>query len=199
MPEREVWNAGGACMDAGPTPRFQLALLGRFELRGPDGSIDLTSKKLAGLLAYLACTAPQAAVARQAGSPAVGFALRRPGAAEPPPGAYSRLRRVLGEDALIGDGEEISLQSRCDRCDVARFEVLLGGGQPSFPRLGAVGLYKGRLLADIDDPGRGLDRMARRPSASAWKGWRSMPWSSSASRSYEAGNRSPRSAPPTGR
>ena len=40
-------------MDIVPTPRFQLALLGRFELTGPDGSIDLTSKKLAALLAFL--------------------------------------------------------------------------------------------------------------------------------------------------
>ena len=47
-------------MDTVPTPRFQLALLGRFDLRGPDGSIDLTSKKLAALLAFLACSAPQA-------------------------------------------------------------------------------------------------------------------------------------------
>ena len=86
-------------MDAVPTPTFQLSLLGRFELSGPDGAIvDLTSKKLAGLLAFLACTAPQAhsrdklmtllwgshfdAQARQN--------LRQ---------ALSRLRRVLGEDS----------------------------------------------------------------------------------------------------
>ena len=41
-----------------PTPTFQLSLLGRFELAGPDGAIDLTSKKLAGLLAFLACNSP---------------------------------------------------------------------------------------------------------------------------------------------
>ena len=80
-------------------PTFQLSLLGRFELSGPDGPIDLTSKKLAALLAFLACTAPQAhsrdklmtllwgshfeAQARQN--------LRQ---------ALTRLRRVLGEDAL---------------------------------------------------------------------------------------------------
>lgn len=46
-------------MDGAPTPRFGLALLGRFELTGPDGVVDLPSKKLAALLAYLACTAPQ--------------------------------------------------------------------------------------------------------------------------------------------
>ena len=39
-------------------PKFRLSLLARFELTGPDGPVDLTNKKLAGLLAYLACTAP---------------------------------------------------------------------------------------------------------------------------------------------
>src|SRR5215510_3646468 len=43
-----------------PAPIFQLSLLGRFELIGPDGPIDLTSRKLAALLAFLACSAPQA-------------------------------------------------------------------------------------------------------------------------------------------
>jgi hypothetical protein len=45
--------------DNAPSPRFGLSLLGGFELTGPDGVVDLPSKKLAGLLAYLACTAPQ--------------------------------------------------------------------------------------------------------------------------------------------
>jgi DNA-binding SARP family transcriptional activator len=96
-------------MDTVPTPRFQLALLGRFELSGPDGPIDLTSKKLAALLAFLACTAPQPhsrdklmtllwgshfdAQARQN--------LRQ---------ALFRLRRALGEDVLISAGETVSLQ-----------------------------------------------------------------------------------------
>jgi DNA-binding SARP family transcriptional activator len=41
--------------------KYRLSLLGRFELSGPDGRpIELTSKKLAALLAFLACTAPQA-------------------------------------------------------------------------------------------------------------------------------------------
>jgi DNA-binding SARP family transcriptional activator len=46
-------------MDGAPSPRFGLSLLGGFELIGPDGVVDLPSKKLAGLLAYLACTAPR--------------------------------------------------------------------------------------------------------------------------------------------
>src|SRR5216684_7123094 len=42
-----------------PLPKFNLALLGRFELSGPAGTIELPNKKLAGLLTYLACTAPE--------------------------------------------------------------------------------------------------------------------------------------------
>src|SRR5439155_7072836 len=38
-------------------PKFRLSLLGRFELTGPDGPIELNNKKLAGLLAFMACTA----------------------------------------------------------------------------------------------------------------------------------------------
>ena len=39
-------------------PKFRLSLLARFELTGPEGPVELPNKKLAGLLAYLACTAP---------------------------------------------------------------------------------------------------------------------------------------------
>jgi hypothetical protein len=46
-------------MNGAPSPRFSLALLGRFKLTGSDGVINLASGKLAGLLAYLTCTAPR--------------------------------------------------------------------------------------------------------------------------------------------
>ncbi len=46
-------------MDGASSPIFHLSLLGGFELTGPLGVVDLPSKKLAGLLAYLACTAPR--------------------------------------------------------------------------------------------------------------------------------------------
>src|SRR5262245_19012814 len=131
--------------------KYTLSLLGRFELSGPDGRpIDLTSKKLAGLLAFLACTAPQAqgrdklmtllwgshfdAQARQN--------LRQ---------ALFRLRRVLGEDALISSGESVSLQPGVIACDVPRLEALLAEGRRDALNE-AVGLYKGRLLPDIEIP-----------------------------------------------
>ena len=137
-------------MDTVPTPRFQLALLGGFDLRGPDGSIDLTSKKLAALLAFLACSAPRAhsrdklmtllwgshfdAQARQN--------LRQ---------ALTRLRRVLGEEALISGGETVSLQPGVIVSDVARFEALLSDGSRDALNH-AVGLYRGSLMADVEIP-----------------------------------------------
>jgi TolB-like protein/DNA-binding SARP family transcriptional activator len=130
--------------------KFQLALLGRYELTGPEGPIGLTSKKLAALLAFLACTAPQAqgrdklmtllwgshfdAQARQN--------LRQ---------ALTRLRRVLGEGTLISQGESVLLRPDAIACDVTEFEALVGDGSRDCLN-GAVGLYKGRLLADIEIP-----------------------------------------------
>ena len=130
-----------------PTPTFQLSLLGRFELAGPDGPIDLASKKLIALLAFLACTAPEQhgrdklmtllwgshfeAQARQN--------LRQ---------ALLRLRRVVGDDTLISNGESVSLRPQVIACDVTRFEALLcDGGRGALA--GAVALYKNCLLCDI--------------------------------------------------
>jgi DNA-binding SARP family transcriptional activator len=137
-------------MNTVPKPTFQLSVLGRFELSRPDGSIDLASKKLAALLAFLACTAPQAhsrdrlmtllwgshfdAQARQN--------LRQ---------ALTRLRRVLGDDALIGNSESVSLRPSVIACDVSRFEALLSDGNLDALK-GAVSLYKGSLLAEIAIP-----------------------------------------------
>ena len=128
-------------------PTFQLSVLGRFELSGPDGPIDLTSGKLAALLVFLACTAPQAhsrdklmtllwgshfeAQARQN--------LRQ---------ALTRLRRALGDDALVTAGESVSLRPGVIATDVARFEALLADRNRNALD-GAVGLYRGRLLGDI--------------------------------------------------
>ncbi len=130
-----------------PTPTFELSLLGRFELAGPNGPIDLTSKKLAALLAFLACSAPEPQsrdhlMALLWGSHFEAQArqnLRQ---------ALTRLRRVLGEDTLISTGETISLKPGAIGSDVARFETLLSDG--SWDALkAAVGLYRGHLLADI--------------------------------------------------
>src|SRR5215471_12292820 len=96
-------------MDRQPSPRFSLSLLGRFQLSGPDGVIDLPSKKLAGLLTYLACTAPRPQRRETLSALLWGshFDLQ---AKQNLRQALFRLRKVLGQDALEGgDGETVSL------------------------------------------------------------------------------------------
>ena len=137
-------------MDRMPPPKFQLALLGRFELAGPEGLIDLTSKKLAGLLGFLACTAPEPHGRDKLMTLLWGSHFDTQ-ARQNLRQALTRLRRVLGEDALISSGESVSLQPGVIACDVARFEALLADGSRDALD-GAVSLYRGRLLADMAIP-----------------------------------------------
>ena len=101
-------------MDRVPAPKLRLSLLGRFELSGPDGPVDLPNKKLAGLVAYPACSTPVPQPRQKLATLFWGShfdAQARQNLRQ----ALFRLRRVLGEDALVGDGEEISLCHRRDR------------------------------------------------------------------------------------
>src|SRR6476646_1124848 len=111
-------------MDRAPSPRFSLSLLGGFELTGPDGVVDLPSKKLAGLLAYLACRAPQPQPRERLSALLWGshFDVQ---AKQNLRQALFRLRKVLGEDALESDGEVVSLNAAAVLCDVGRFEALV--------------------------------------------------------------------------
>ena len=127
--------ARGAGMDDVPLPKFRLSLLGRFELTGPDGPVDLPSKKLAGLLAYLACTAPQAAAAREAGNPALGLAFRRPGAAEPAPGPVPAAP-CAGRGCPDRRWRGNLPCARRDRLRCGPHGSVDRGGQPSFARHG---------------------------------------------------------------
>jgi DNA-binding SARP family transcriptional activator len=134
-------------MDNLPSARFQLVLLGRFELSGPDGAVSVTSKKVAALLAFLACTAPRPHARDRLmtllwGSHSDARArqfLRQ---------ALSRLGRFLGDEALVSTGETVALRSGVVASDLARFEALLGDGSGNGLQE-AVGLYGGRLLGDM--------------------------------------------------
>src|SRR5262249_55782960 len=108
-------------MDTMRPSRFRLSLLGTFALTGPDGPVDVPSKKLAGLLAYLALTEPapqprDKLVTLLWGSHFEAQArqnLRK---------ALFRLRQVLGPDALVSVGEAISLAPGLISCDAARLQ-----------------------------------------------------------------------------
>ena len=129
-------------------PKFRLSLLARFELSGPDGPVDLPGKKLAGLLAYLACTAPVRQSREKLATLLWGshFEIQ---AQQNLRQALSRLRRVLGHDAVISDDDAVWLTPGAIDCDAVRLEALISeGSQTSLAA--ATDLYQGALLADLN-------------------------------------------------
>ena len=130
-----------------PSPRFGLSLLGGFELTGPDGVVDLPSKKIAGLLAYLACTVPKAQP-RERLSALLWGSYFEAQAKQNLRQALYRLRSVLGQDALESDGEVVSLNAATVQCDVSRFEALVGEGSRD-ALSAAADLYRGHLMDDV--------------------------------------------------
>ena len=133
-----------------PLPKFRLSLLGRFELSGPDGVVDLPNKKLAGLLAFLACSAPEAQPREKLTNLLWGSHFEAQ-ARQNLRQALTRLRKILGEDVLVSDGEKVSLAPKVVACDAVEFEILVrDGGRDTLGK--ALDLYKGRLLADNSIP-----------------------------------------------
>ena len=134
-------------MDDVAPSKFRLSLLGRFELTGRDGPVELPSKKLAGLLAYLACTAPQPQPREKLASLLWGSHFDTQ-ARQNLRQALFRLRRVLGQDVLHSDEEEVSLAPGSIDCDAARLEALIREGSRN-SLAAAANLYKGPPLADL--------------------------------------------------
>jgi TolB-like protein/DNA-binding SARP family transcriptional activator len=134
-------------MDQEPPSRFRLLLLGRFQLVGPDGSVDLPNKKLAGLLGYLACTAPVPQSRDRLATLLWGSHFDTQ-ARQNLRQALFRLRQILGQDTVLGDGDEISLAPGVIDCDVTRLAALIQDGrQASLAE--AVDLYRHHLLSDV--------------------------------------------------
>jgi DNA-binding SARP family transcriptional activator len=133
-----------------PLPKFGLTLLGRFELLQPDGPVELPNKKLAALLAYMACTAPEPQSREKLATLLWGSHFEAQ-ARQNLRQALFRLRRALGEDVLISDGEDISLAPGTLDCDVMRCKALVREGSRA-SLAAAVDLYKGRFLSDVNIP-----------------------------------------------
>ena len=128
-------------------PQFRLLLLGRVQLLGPDGPVDLPNKKLAGLIAYLGCSAPDAQPREKLNALLWGSHFDTQ-AKQNLRQALFRLRKILGQNALHSSGELISLDPGVVACDVAQFQALIREGGPD--ALGkAVDLYRDRFLADV--------------------------------------------------
>src|SRR6266853_5409370 len=129
-----------------PLPRYGLALLGRFELSRTDGPVELPNKKLAALLAYLACTAPEPQSREKLATLLWGShfeTLARQNLRQ----ALFRLRRAVGHHALMSDGDDVWLAPGVIDCDVARLKALRGEGSRA-SLAAAADLYQDPLLAD---------------------------------------------------
>ena len=134
-------------MDSAPLPKFSLSLLGRFVLTGPDGVIGMSNKKLACLLAYLACTASEPQPRERLSTLFWGSHFDTQ-ANQNLRQTLFRLRQILGPDALESDDEFVSLNEAVILSDVGRFKDLVREG--SRDALGeASDLYRGRLVDDI--------------------------------------------------
>lgn len=129
-------------------PIYRLTLFGRFRLMGPEGQVELTNKKLAGLLAYLACTDPQPQSRERLTALFWGSRFETQ-AQQSLRQALFRLRRVLGHDLLKSDNDRVWLDPGTIDCDVRRLETL--SSEQGTASLAAAGvLYRGPLLADVN-------------------------------------------------
>ena len=135
-------------MDNCPPCKFTLSLFGRFELNGPAGSVDFASKKAAGLLAFLACTAPEAQ-RRETLTDLLWGSHFEAQARQNLRQALYVLRRILGDGSIVNDGHFVSLKNGVLDCDVPRFEALIrDGGRDALAA--ATEIYKGCFLVDLD-------------------------------------------------
>jgi class 3 adenylate cyclase len=131
-----------------PHPKFRLSVLARFTLSGPSGPVDLPNKKLAGLLAYLACTAPLPQPREKLEALLWGSHFQTQ-ARQNLRQALFRLRRTLGPDALISDGDKVVLAPGVIDCDAVRLDELCDeGSRAAFAA--AADLYQDRFLCDIN-------------------------------------------------
>jgi serine/threonine-protein kinase len=157
---------------------IQLQTLGRVRLQGgrpgdEAGPATAQPKRLA-LLAYLTLMSDRGPVRRdtllalfwpELGDDEARRALRQ---------ALHYLRRVVGEDVLVGAGDEISVSGTRFRCDALEFERLVGAGEPGQ----ALSLYAGDFLAGFHVPevapefeewvDRTRARLRRHAATAAW-------------------------------
>src|SRR5262245_56579983 len=125
---------------------FRVEVLGDFQLVGPDGAIDLESRKVRALLVYLTCTGkpqPRSTLATLLwGSHFDAQArqnLRQ---------ALTKARRLLGDKALVTEGENVAIQAGVVRSDAEEFGALCEMDTIEASAR-AVQLYKGQFAKDI--------------------------------------------------
>src|SRR5262245_11695755 len=136
---------------------LQVKLFGNFEIRGAPPPSDLLNVKLRGLLAYLALSKGGTDTRERLVELLWGSRFEKQ-AQQSFRQALARLRRALGHETILVNGQFLKLSRTLVTTDVDRFESLLRTGSKE-ALLEAVSLADGELLAGID---------IREP---AWEDW----------------------------
>jgi DNA-binding SARP family transcriptional activator len=127
---------------------LQLKLFGNFEIRGAPPPSDLLNVKLRGLLAYLAISKGGAETRERLVELLWGSRFEKQ-AQQSFRQALARLRRTLGHETILVNGQFLKLSPTLITTDVDRFESLLHKHSKEALRE-AVSLADGELLAGID-------------------------------------------------
>jgi DNA-binding SARP family transcriptional activator len=114
-------------MDGAQSGKFKLSVLGPWALTGPEGPVALSSKKLVGLLAYLALAGPVPQPREKLTTLFWGSNFEMQ-ARQNLRAALSRLRNVLGAEAFVSVGEAITLAPGLIDCDAIRLRPLIRDG-----------------------------------------------------------------------
>lgn len=109
---------------------IRLRLFGQIEVRDARGVVDLTSAKLAGLLAVLAAAGDRP-VARETLTDLLWGTHSDAQARQNFRQALSRLRKLLGADAVVADDYAVRLDPREVATDIARFAALSDAATPA--------------------------------------------------------------------
>ena len=126
---------------------FRLQLLGRFELRQEDGRVALPPSKVLAVLAYLACARDRQA-SRETLVELLWHEREREVARASLRQAVFGLRKALGAQVLIGDGDWLTLAPGLT-VDVDEFQQALRSGAVA----DAYRLYGGSFIPDFASPG----------------------------------------------
>lgn len=126
---------------------FALSVLGPFGLTGPAGPLRLPNKKLAALLAFLACTQPIPQSRDRLAAVLWGTHFQKQ-ARQNLRQALVRLRQVLGSETLVAEADSLALAEATVNCDAVQFASLLRLADEE-SLAAAIELYRGPLLDDV--------------------------------------------------
>ena len=127
--------------------KFRLQLFGSFRLSADRGEVRLPGNKLRALFAHIASQAPVPQHREHLMALLWGtrFDTRSRQTLRQ---ALSRLRKALGTDVFVVEGDLVGIKSGIIECDVQEFETLLTNGSYQALR-SAVELFQGDFLSNV--------------------------------------------------